>query len=112
MDILIHSDGLVLTDAFRTAVEGKIGRVEQFAPRALRARVRIRKLSARPSPRQYEVRVHCEIPGKDLTAEERGPDALSALDTVAGKIERRLRKRKTNRLAKRERKNPRVKLKS
>jgi len=42
-----------------------------------------------------------EIPGADLSAEESRGDVVSALDVVAGKIERRLRKRKTERLAKR-----------
>ena len=58
---------------------------------------------AHPSPRQYIVRVLVEIPGADLSAEESGANVVSALDVVAGKIERRLRKRKTDRLARRER---------
>ena len=103
MDILIHTDGVNLTPALEDAVYDKIGRVEQYAPRAVRARVRMRKVSAHPSPRQYVVRVLFEIPGADLSAEESSADVASALDIVAGKIERRLRKRKTERLAKRAR---------
>ena len=68
---------------------------------AVRARVRLRKVSAHPSQRQYTVRVLVEMPGADLSAEESRADVISALDVVAGKIERRLRKRKTDRLAKR-----------
>jgi ribosome-associated translation inhibitor RaiA len=48
-----------------------------------------------------------EIPGTDLSAEQSGADVVSALDVVAEKIERRLRKRKTERLARRERRSPR-----
>ena len=70
---------------------------------AVRARVRLRKVSAHPSPRQYTVRVLVEIPGADLSAEESRAEVITALDVVAAKIERRLRKRKTERLAKRER---------
>ena len=103
MDILIQADGVTLTEALKALIDDKIGRVEDLAPRALRARVRLRKVSAHPSPRQYLVRVRVEIPGADLDAEQSGPDALSALDVVAGKIERRLRKRKTERLARRTR---------
>ena len=103
MDILIQADGVTLTAELRALVEEKIGRVEDLAPRALRARVRLRKVSAHPSPRQYLVRVLVEIPGADLSAEESGADAVSALDVVAGKIERRARKRKTQRLARRNR---------
>ena len=109
MDILIQADGVTLTETIRDAVDEKIGRVEQYAPRAVRARVRLRKVSAHPSPRQYMVRVLVEVPGADLSAEESGADVVSALDVVAGKIERRLRKRKTERLAKRAR-GPRRKL--
>jgi putative sigma-54 modulation protein len=101
MDILIHTDGLTLTDAMKEAVEEKIGRVQQYAPRALRARVRIRRSSARANQAQYVVRVLVELPGRDLSAEQIGPEPMMALDILAEKIERRLRKRKTRRLARR-----------
>jgi ribosomal subunit interface protein len=101
MDILVQADGVTLTEAIKNAVDEKIGRVEQYAPRAVRARVSLRKVSAHPSQRQYTVRVLVEIPGADLSAEESSADVIGALEVVAGKIERRLRKRKTERLAKR-----------
>ncbi len=103
MDILINADGLTLTDDLRATIEEKVGRVEQFAPRAIRARVYVRKLSAHHSQGQYAVHVLCEVPGRDCSAEERGPDPLSALDVVAQKIEHQLTKRKTDRLARRHR---------
>ena len=101
MDILIQADGLTLSSELRDAVEQKIGRVEQYAPRALRARVRIRKSSARANQAQYVVRVLIELPGRDLSAEQIGPEPMLALDILAEKIERRLRRRKTRRLANR-----------
>lgn len=101
MDILIQADGVTLTNPLRTAVEEKIGRVEQYAPRAIRARVRLRKVTAHANQAQYVVRVLVELPGRDLSAEQIGPEPLLALDIVAEKIERRLRKRKTERLARR-----------
>ena len=108
MDILIQADGLTLTENLKGAVEEKIGRVEQYAPRAVRARVRLRKVSAHPSQSQYVVRVLVELPGRDLSAQQIGPEPLLALDIVAEKIERRLRKRKTERLARRDLRNPRA----
>jgi putative sigma-54 modulation protein len=87
-------------------VEEKIGRVEQYAPRALRARVRLRKASAHANRAQYVVRVLIELPGQDMSAEQIGPEPLMALDIVAEKIERRLRKRKTERLSRRKRQTP------
>src|SRR5271154_5793943 len=101
MDILIQPEGVTLNEAIKDAIDEKIGHVGQHAPRAVRARVSLRKVSAHPSPRQYTVRVLFEIPGADLSAEESSADVISALDAVEGKIERRLRKRKTERLAQR-----------
>jgi ribosomal subunit interface protein len=103
MEVVIHSPGLTLGAGFKTAIEDKIGRVEQYEPRAVRADVHVRKVSAHHSDNQYIVRVRCHVPGSDVSAEEGGPDALTALDFVAEKLERRLRKRKTARLARRER---------
>jgi putative sigma-54 modulation protein len=106
MDILIHTDGVTLTERLREAIEEKIGRVEQYAPRALRARVRLRRASAHANAGQFTVRVLVELPGQDISAEQTGPEPLMALDIAAEKIERRLRKRKTQRMARRRRKTP------
>lgn len=102
MDILIQADGVTMTDALQQTVDEKIGHLEQFAPRAVRARVHLRKVSAHPSPQQFVARVLCEVPGQDVSAEENGADVVGALDAAASKIERRLRKLKTKRLSRRE----------
>lgn len=112
MDILIHTDGVILTESLREAVEAKIGHVEQYAPRALRARVRIRKTSAHANQAQFVVRVLIELPGRDASAEQIGPEPRVALDYVADKIERQLRKRKTERLDRRTRRNARAREKA
>ena len=103
MDILVHADGFRLHDGLRDAVAEKIGRVEQYAPRALRARVHLHKISAHASNKQFRVNVLVEIPGDDVSAEEFGPEPLAALDLLAEKVEQRLRKVKTAKLAKRTR---------
>ena len=101
MHILIRAEGIELTDKLRDAVNRKIGRVRRYAPRALRARVQLHKLLANSSPHQFRARVLYELPGNDLSAEHTAHDPVAALDVVAEKIERRLRKRKTARLARR-----------
>jgi ribosomal subunit interface protein len=101
IEILIHADGVELTDNLREAVNTKIGRVRQYAPRALRARVRLTKLLAARSQSQYRAHVLYELPGNDVNAEHVAHEPLVAVDIVAEKIERRLRKRKTARLARR-----------
>ena len=108
MDILIQADGLPLSEDLKAAVEEKIGRVGQYAPRALRARVRLRRASAHANQAQYVVHVLVELPGRDLSAKQIGPEPMLALDILAEKIERRLRKRKTERLARRHKRGPRV----
>jgi putative sigma-54 modulation protein len=102
-DILIHADGVDLTEKLREAVNTKIGRVRQYAPRALRARVRLTQLLGARSQNQFRARVLYEVPGNDVSAEHVAHEPLAALDIVAEKIERRLRKRKTARLARRTR---------
>lgn len=101
MDILIRAEGVELNDKLREAVNRKIGRVRQYAPRAMRARVQLLKLRTNPSPRQFCAKVHYEIPGNDLFAEHTAHDPVAAIDLVAEKIEGRLRRRKTARLARR-----------
>jgi hypothetical protein len=41
MNILIRAEGIELTDELRKAVNQKIGRVRQYAPRGMRARVHL-----------------------------------------------------------------------
>ena len=110
MDILIQSPGVTLTDDLKATIEEKTAHLEQYAPRALRARVRVRKTSAHASKSQYSVSISCDAPHAHLDVEERGADVLSALEAAAAKIERRMRKVKTERLAKRQR-GPRAHLK-
>jgi ribosomal subunit interface protein len=105
MDILIQADGVTLTDSLKDIVDEKIGRVEHYMPRALRARVHLRKVSAHPSQRQFVVHVICDLPHATISTEESGPNVISALDIVAEKLEARARKLKTSRLARREREN-------
>lgn len=97
MEILIRTDGMELTDKLRTAVNRKIGRGRNYAPRALRARVQLRQ----PAPGRFQVKVHYEIPGNDLFAQHSAHEPLAALNLVAEKIEGRLRRRKTAHLAQR-----------
>jgi ribosomal subunit interface protein len=101
ISILIHADGMDLDDALRHAVEKKIGRVRQYAPRAHQARVRLTRLLAARSRQQYRASVRYELPGNDVMAEHIAHAPMAAVDVVADKIERRLRKRKTARLARR-----------
>jgi ribosomal subunit interface protein len=100
-NIIVRSNGIEMTAELRKAVAKKIGRVRQYAPRAFRARVLLERDHLKAARDQYRVMVRYEIPGYDIIAEHRGHEPMAALDLVAEKIERRLRKRKTARLARR-----------
>lgn len=101
MDIIIRTDGVVLDEKLREAVMQKIGRVRLYAPDAFRARVQIQRMTQKPSARQFRVGVLYELRGNDLAAEHYAREPLTAIDLVADKIERRVRKLKTARLARR-----------
>lgn len=103
MDVLVHAEAFTMTETLKAAVEEKIGRLEHFFPRALRARVTLKRVSAHPSPKQFLARALFEVPGDDLSAEEYGEDPLVTVDLLSEKIESRLRKRKTEFLARRTR---------
>lgn len=101
MDIIIRTDGVTLDEKLREAVMQKIGRVRVYAPDAFRARVQIQRITQKPSANQFRVGVLYELSGNDLAAEHYAREPLTALDLVADKIERRVRKLKTARLARR-----------
>jgi len=100
-EIIVRAKEVELTEKLREAVMRKIGRARQYAPRAFRARVHIEREHVKPTKDQFRVSVRYEIPGCDIFAEHRAEEPLAALDLVSEKIERRLRKRKTARLASR-----------
>lgn len=103
MDILIYSDGVKLDDKLRHAVQTKIGRVRQYAPEALGARVQLIRVGPSRSGNQYRAHVLYAVRGNDVSAQHCAHDPVTALDLVAEKVERRLRKRKTAFLARRAR---------
>jgi ribosomal subunit interface protein len=103
MEILVHAEAFTMTETLKAAVEDKIGRLEHLFPRALRARVTLKRVSAHPSPKQFLARALFEVPGDDLSAEEHGEDPLVTVDLLSEKVESQLRKRKTEYLARRTR---------
>lgn len=103
MNILVHAEGFRLTDDLKEKTIDKVERLEHYAPRALRARVTLRRASAHPSARQFEASVLVEVPGRDLSAVQKASQPLEAVDLLVEKIEQRLRRRKTVKIAQRER---------
>ena len=101
MDILVHTEGFRLDDHLQAAVEEKVGRLDHFGMRILRARVTVRRTSAHASARQFSAHVLMEVPGRDLSAEQKAAEPLEAVDLVVEKVEQQLRKRKSAKLSRR-----------
>ena len=101
IEINVSAFGLRLSEDLRTAISRKIGRVRRYAPDAMRATVDLERSLLHGSAEQFRVFVRYELPGYDVTAEHFAHEPLTAIDIVAEKIERRLRKRKTALLASR-----------
>ncbi len=101
MDILIHSEGFTLEDAKRELIVDKIAKLQQYFQRAIRARVTVRMDSPHPSDSQFVAKVLMEVPGQDMAAEKKAAAPLEAVDLLCEKIERQLRKRKTERISRR-----------
>lgn len=98
MEIITHLDGLALSEDQREAVDRKLSRIEHLERRAIRTRLHIRKDSAHQSQQQFLVKVLIEVPGQDITAEEKAAHPMEALDLLWDKIEHLLLRRKTERL--------------
>jgi ribosomal subunit interface protein len=101
MDILIHSEGFTLDDQKKVLIEEKVGRLENYAPRALRARVTVRLDSAHQNDKQFVAKLLMEIPGNDVVAEKKAGEPIEAIDLLVEKIEHQLQRRKTERIARR-----------
>lgn len=101
MDILIHAEKFTLDDKKRDLIVDKVGKLQQYMQRALRARVTLRLDSAHASEKQFVAKLLMEVPGQDMAAEQKAAEPLEAVDLLVEKMERQLRKRKTERIAKR-----------
>ena len=102
MDVLVHADGFRLRDEVRSAVEYKIGGLEQYAPRALRANVHLRRVSSHHNDKEFQAKVLIELPGRDVSGEETASQPMEAVDLLVEKIENQLRRRKESKLDARE----------
>ncbi|MCP5488069.1 MAG: ribosome-associated translation inhibitor RaiA [Verrucomicrobia bacterium] len=101
MDILIHAEKFTLEDRKRDLILEKVGKLQQYMQRALRARVTLRMDSAHASEKQFVAKLLMEVPGQDMAAEQKASEPLEAVDLLVEKMERQLRKRKTERISKR-----------
>ena len=102
MKFNIHGQKLEVTDAIRSYIEEKIGRLEKYFenPSELTANVVIKMRG-----RDQVVEVTIPAPKLILRGEEASNDLYASIDLVSDKIERQIRKNKTRMSSKNNKKN-------
>ena len=93
MDYNIRGENIEVTPALRDYVEKKVGRVEKYFSNTPNATVYVNLKVY--SDRTAKVEITIPMPNLVLRAEEKNPDMYAAIDVIADKLERQIRKYKT-----------------
>ncbi len=92
MKFIIHGKNVEVTDALRQYVEEKLGRAERYSSHILEMNV---ELAIAKNPRiknNQQVAVTTSVNGLMLRAEESSVNMYAAIDLVADKLERQIKK--------------------
>jgi putative sigma-54 modulation protein len=95
MQIHLSPRHLQLTAAIHAHVADKVAHLEEYTHDILAAHVVLLFDEHRSKKKDYLVKIHLAMPGKDLHAEDAEDDLYSAIDLAAHKLAQQLRKRKT-----------------
>jgi putative sigma-54 modulation protein len=109
MQIHLSPRNLRLTAAIHQYAASKVEHLEDIADDIIAAHVVIVNDEAANPKKQFTVKAHLAVPGPDIHAEECGGDLYAALDKVADRLARQLRKRRTAMVDKRRQKSHRAK---
>lgn len=93
MDYNIRGENIEVTPALRDYVEKKVGRVEKYFSNTPNATVHVNLKVY--NDRTAKVEITIPMPNLVLRAEEKNPDMYAAIDVIADKLERQIRKYKT-----------------
>ncbi len=99
--LIISGIHLDLTDAIKLHVREKVSKLLRHEPRIDRVRIDIEYHPTKSHHGQFTAKGHIEIQGPDLIASDNGDEAYAAIDKVVSELDRKLRKRATDRLSKR-----------
>lgn len=94
MQIHLSPRHLSLTPALHAHVATMVGQLEDYAEIFAAHVVLMHDEAAKPKDR-FSVKAHIAVRGNDVHAEENAETIYAALDLVADKLARQLRKRKT-----------------
>lgn len=95
MHIHLSPRHLKLTGAIHSFVAEKITHLETISDQIIAAHVVLIYDEHADPEMRHHVKVHLAVPGKDIHAEDTEGDLYAAIDKVASKLGRQLRKRKT-----------------
>jgi putative sigma-54 modulation protein len=95
MQIHLSPRHITLTAAIHAHVAEKVAHLEEFTDQILATHVVLLFDEHRSKKKDYQVKIHLAMPGKDLHAEDAEDDLYSAIDLTAHKLAQQLRKRKT-----------------
>jgi putative sigma-54 modulation protein len=84
-----------LTAGIHEAVAVQMGQLEQLGAEILAAHVVLMANDTVKPKSRFTVKVHLAVSGPDIFAEDSESDLYAAIDLVAAKLARQLRKRKT-----------------
>lgn len=109
MQLHLSPRNLRLTAAIHQHAAQKILHLEDIADDIIAAHVVLVNDEGANKKKQFTVKAHLAVPGPDVHAEESGDDLYAALDKVADRLARQLRKRRTAFVDKRRQKAHRAK---
>lgn len=93
MKLILSTHNITLTKAIEDHVVAKLEKLDHFDKRAVDARVTLEHDHTRAPERQFSCSIRLSVRGPDLFAVDRESDLYAAIDLVAKKIERQIRKR-------------------
>lgn len=99
--ILIGGIHLELTEALKSIVREKVGKLLRHEPRIIRVRVQLDYDKTKGSVQQFVAKGIIEINGPDIVASAASEDAYKSIDELVQRLDRGLRKRSADRLSKR-----------
>ena len=95
MQIHLSPRHITLTAAIHAHVAGKVEHLEEYTDQILAAHVVLLFDEHSSKKKDFQVKIHLAMPGKDLHAEDAEDDLYSAIDKTVHKLAQQLRKRKT-----------------
>ncbi len=95
MQLHLSPRNLRLTAAIHQYAAEKILHLEDLSDEIIAAHVVLINDEAARAQKKFTVKAHLAVPGPDIHAEESGEDLYAALDKVAARLARQMRKRHT-----------------